>query len=98
MTLEDYIDMVKTGKQVPKLQHGGHWENGKYWPSSDCLGIGYGRGIYTSGTLSLHFRGKIVRQRQVASRFQRQAAMESMLREISNLSGEKYFTWSPNQL
>lgn len=99
MTLEDYIDIIAEKKEAIgplRAPDESTYHRSQLLPSTGSMGIGYGRGIYASGQLTLYFRGEPAYTRRAASRFQRQQVMEEMLRRVRNLQGEKYFLWQPD--
>jgi len=95
MTLEDYVDHIADGKDIPKITgNRKHFKTG-YLPKFRQFGIGYARGIKTSGMLHLYFRGELYTSKLIGSRFERTKVMQAMLSKLGNLEGERYFLWVP---
>lgn len=98
MTLETYINLVAEGKDLHEVSEGRRYHSRKhgYLPKLNQFGIGYARGIKTSGLLSLYFRGELYTSKLISSRFERTKVMQAMLSKLGKLEGEKYFIWQPN--
>jgi len=97
MTLEDYVDHIADGKDIPKITgNRKHFKTG-YLPKFRQFGIGYARGIKTSGMLHLYFRGEFYTGKLCSSRFERSKTMKDMLTRLGKLEGERWFIWKPDQ-
>jgi len=95
MTLEDYVDYVADGKEIPKITgNRKHFKTG-YLPKFRQFGIGYARGIKTSGILHLYFRGELYTSKLVSSKYERTRVMATMLTKLGKLEGERWFLWVP---
>jgi hypothetical protein len=97
MKLEDYIDLVAEGKDLHKVTNDRryHSRNHGYMPNLKQFGIGYARGVKTSGLLSLYFRGELYTSKLIGSRFERTKVMQAMLSRLGKLEGDRYFLWVP---
>jgi hypothetical protein len=97
MTLEQYVDHVASGRNPPPITGKRlSWHN-SYLPKPGSFGIGYARGIKTSGMLELYFRGEFYTARLCASKFERTKVMKDMLTRLGKLEGERWFIWKPDQ-
>jgi len=95
MTLEQYVDHVASGRNPPPITgKRASWHN-SYLPKPSSFGIGYARGIKTSGILSLYFRGELYTSKLISSRYERTKSMLSMLSKLGKLEGDRYFLWVP---